>query len=40
MSRALARRIPTAPDWAPTLADALGVPMPSATGRSLLTAVR
>lgn len=40
LSRALVRRTPSAADWAPTLAELLGVPMPSATGRSLLAGAR
>jgi hypothetical protein len=40
LGRALARRTPAATDWAPTLAEALAVPLPTATGRSLLAGLR
>lgn len=40
LGRSLARRTPAAADWAPTVAQALDVPLPSATGRSLLAGVR
>lgn len=36
MRRSLARRAVRASDWAPTIADALGVPLPTATGVSLI----
>lgn len=35
VGRTLRRRIPTAADWAPTIAELLGVALPAATGRSL-----